>query len=373
MIRACSKRLSAAVATAVLLLALPLGARAAVETDPQALYATMRRAYEQGEAHHWRFVDEQLYLSTILDAGRAYALFRPSDAEYGNLAALTVTIATQLHYDPLVSNDAAEWYVREAAKWTIAHGDAGQAAAAQALLSQLQAEDLDLGRPAADAVTDARADAAAFPHDGDALAQAVVADIRAYNLTHDAAYRSLLLKDMTNPDVPLVRVPDPEFGEMFHFVDAAVAGDAGYSDDDRANARIADERRKRTPDLQVIARVHGMPHDERLTRIAPADEYFGNLKMSPLGVHNELARINRYLDAGWGNRMSSDGLNVVDAVIDWQHQYPHDATLPRNLLETYRTLARIDSPQAEAAAARVRNLLLVQYAGSPQARQLSPS
>ncbi len=56
---------SAAVATAAILLALPLGARAAVETDPQALYATMRRAYEQGQAHQgWRFVDEQLYLSS---------------------------------------------------------------------------------------------------------------------------------------------------------------------------------------------------------------------------------------------------------------------------------------------------------------------
>ena len=56
----------------------------------------------------------------MLDAGRAYALFRPDDPQYGELAELTVAVAQQLHYDPLTNNDAADWYVREAAAWTSA-------------------------------------------------------------------------------------------------------------------------------------------------------------------------------------------------------------------------------------------------------------
>ena len=35
--------------------------------------------------------------------------------------------------------------------------------------------------------------------------------------------------------------------------------------------------------------------------------------MSPLGVRNEMNRINRYLDAGWGDRMTKDALNVADS------------------------------------------------------------
>ncbi len=348
-------------------------AQAAIETDPVALYATMRAAFDQGQSHSWPFVDEQYYLSTILDAGRAYALFRPTDPQYGELAELTVSVANQLHYDPLTSNDAADWYVREAAHFASDHGDDAQASAGRALLGRLQGEDDDVRRAAADAVADANADVAAFPRDGDALAALVVADLRAYDLTGDTAYRSALLHDMANPDVPLVRIPDPEFGRSFAIVSAALGGGDSYTDGDKANAGIVEDRRRRTPDLQVIARVHAIPHDLRLTRTAPADEYFGNLKMSPLGVRNEMNRINRYLDAGWGDRMTKDGLNVADSVADWQHQYPRDYTLPQNLLDTYRLLERIGSSAARAAAANVRSVLVVQYSSSRQARELTAS
>jgi hypothetical protein len=351
----------------------PLPATAAIETDPAALYATMKQAYETGESHSWPFVDEVYYFSTILDAGRAYALFRPSDPQYGEVAELTVSVAQRLHYDPLTNNDAADWYVREAAAWTSAHGDDTQSPAARELIERLQSEDADLSRAAAVAVADATANSQTFSRDGDALAALAVADVRAFDLTHDTSFRSALLHDMANPDMPLVRIPDPEFGRAFEIVNAALAGGDSYSDADRDNAHIIDDRRKRTPDLQVIARVHAIPHDLRLTRTAPADEYFGNQKMSPLGVRNEMNRINRYLDAGWGDRMTKDALNVANSVNDWQHQYPRDYTLPQNLLDTYHLLQRIDSSETHAEASKVRNVLVVEYPGSHQARELSPS
>jgi hypothetical protein len=174
--------------------------------------------------------------------------------------------------------------------------------------------------------------------------------------------------------MPLLRIPDPEFAEFFQFAEAGAQGsDATYSAADVANAKAVAARRKNTPELQVIGIVRGIPHELRLTRTAPADEYFGNLKMSPLGVHNDVVRLQKYLDAGWGARMTDAAANVTDAIDDWQKQYPHDLTLPRNLYELYQQLVRIDSDKARAEAEHVRNVLLVQYPTSNQARQISTS
>jgi 5-formaminoimidazole-4-carboxamide-1-(beta)-D-ribofuranosyl 5'-monophosphate synthetase len=51
-----------------------------------------------------------------------------------------------------------------------------------------------------------------------ALVQVIVADVRAYNLTKDARYRSALVQHAADPGLPLQRVPDPESGEMFGLV-----------------------------------------------------------------------------------------------------------------------------------------------------------
>jgi hypothetical protein len=367
------RALSAALVVAVAAASVPRPAAAAIETDPSALYATMKQAFDVGLAHHWPFVDERFYLSTIFDAGRAYSLFRPTDPTYAEVAQLTVEIATQLHYDPLISDDAAAWYVREAADYTVAHGDPTHIAAATALIAKVDASDTNPARAAREAQADALANVQAFPGDGDALAEQIVADVRAYNLTHDPSYRSSMLQHAANPSVPLLRVPDAEFGELFATVSEAVGGAASFSDDDRANAKMIDARRKNTPDLQVIGRVHASSHDLRMTRTAPADEYFGNLKMSPIGVRNEVSRITKYLDVGWNAQMTPAALNVANAVIDWQRQYPHDSTLPQQLLVTYRLLERIDSDPARKEASRFKGLLLVEYPNTSQARELTSS
>jgi len=345
---------------------------AAIETDPVALYATMRKAYDEGSTKGWPFESELYYQSTVFDAGRAYSLFRPQDTEYAGVAVLAVDIATQLRYDPLTNNDASFWYVLEAANYVAKNGDAQQSAEAEALLLRLQPLADDPKRLAQEAEADALADAQTFRHDPAASTQLIVADVRAYNLSRDAAYRSALLRHAADPNAPLARVPDPEYGELFAIVSSALTGE-GFSDADRAAARAIKDRRDHTPELSVIARVSAIPHDLRMTRTAPADEYFGNQKYSPLGVDNELARINKYLDVGWGGRMESDALEVDSAVEDWQRQYPHDTTLPRALLAAYRLLERVETANTEAAAARVKTLLLVQYASSRQAQDLAAS
>jgi hypothetical protein len=106
---------------------------------------------------------------------------------------------------------------------------------------------------------------------------------------------------------------------------------------------------------------------------APADEYFGHTKLSPIGVRNEIARITKYLDVGWGGRMTQDTTWVVDSLDDWQHQYPRDYELPRLYKRAYDTLARVGSPQAKQAQRDVRRTLLVNYPTSSEARSFISS
>jgi hypothetical protein len=350
----------------------PLGSRAAIETDPVALFQTMRKAYDEGASKGWPFESELFYESTVFDAGRAYSLFRPTDAEYGEVAGLAVDVATRLHYDPLTNNDAALWYVLEAAVYEAKNGDERHSTEAQALLERLEPIEDDPSLIAKAAEGDAVADAEAFHHDGDAMVHLIVADVRAYNLTHDVTYRSALLQHAADPGAPLVRVPDPEYGEMFALAESALV-DQGYTDADRVAARAIKYRRDHTPDLKIIGRVSAIPHDLRMTRIAPADEYFGTSKYSPLGVHNELVRINKWLDKGWGYRMEADALQVDSAVEDWQRQYPHDQTLPATLLDSIQLLERVGTQNTKVAAARLRSILLVQYPSSSQAQDLAAS
>lgn len=362
----------AAAFSVALMLPSTMPVRAAIETDPQALYQTMRKAYDSGASKNWPFSNEIFYLSTIFDAGRAYSLFRPTDRNYGEVADLAVDVATQLHYDPLTNNDAALWYVLEVTQYVAKNGDAQHQAEAKALAARLTAVGDDPKLLSAQAQIDAQANADAFHHDGDALVQLITADVRAYNLTHDIAYRSALLQHAADPATPLERVPDPEYGQMFAIAASALA-DPGFTENDRTAARAIRYRREHTPDLKVIGRARAISREFRLTRTAPADEYFGNLKFSPIGVRNEVVRINKYLDKGWGYRMESDALQVENAIADWQKQYPHDYTLPGTLLDAYRLLQRVETEKTKGAAGRLKTTLLVQYANSRQAQELASS
>jgi hypothetical protein len=110
-----------------------------------------------------------------------------------------------------------------------------------------------------------------------------------------------------------------------------------------------------------------------LTHTAPADEYFGEIRISPIGIDDEMQRIGKYLDSGWGDRMAPDALHLATAVEDWQHQYPHDRTLPKYLAGLYKLLVRVGAPSTLAEAQRVRQLLVVEYAGSDEARLFDAS
>jgi hypothetical protein len=317
-------------------------------------------------ADGWHFADDVYYFSTVLDAGRAYELVRRDDPDNASLKGFTVDVASKLHYNPLTSRDAAEWYVRLAA--TANANDPVRGAAARALLANLDAEDADPARMAHDADEDATLNATAAPADVEALTEQVDADIRAYLLTKDVQYRSLALLRAAQPVFPIALVPEDTGSVLWAAAFDARNGVAGYSPIDRQAAAAMYSHRASAKNMQVIGRV--LSHNAYLVITAPADEYFGQTKLSPLGVRNELTRIGKYLDAGWGDRMTKDTLWVIDALEDWQHQYPRDYELPRLLLQTYKTLGRIPSPEAQKAEAGVRRTLTIDYNDTPEARSL---
>jgi hypothetical protein len=195
--------------------------------------------------------------------------------------------------------------------------------------------------------------------------------MRAYGLTKDIGFRSLALERAAQPAFPVGLLPPDVADVLLPDAQAARAGGASYSQSD---ARAAIALLSHRASAKVIPTIgHVLSHEAYLVITAPADEYFGHTKLSPFGVRNELTRIGKYLDVGWGSRMTGDALYVVDALDDWREQYPRDYELPRLLLATYTTLERIDSADAAAARAKVRKILTVEYNASPEARTLLAS
>lgn len=357
---------NSAVALALAAALVPLTAQATLQTDPAQLTRTMKAAFERGAGDGWHFADDLYYFSTVLDAGRAYELVRRDDPDNLTLKGVTVEIATKLHYDALINRDAAEWYVRAAAGAYAS--DPARGSAARALLQKLDADDADPARLAQDADADATLNLTAAPNDVESLVDQVDADVRAYLITKDVRYRSLALLRAAQANFPIALVPDDTGKPLWAAAQEARSGAPGYSDTERQAAAAMFSHRASAKSLATIGRV--LSHQAYLVITAPADEYFGQTKLSPLGVRNELARIGKYLDAGWGNRMTKDTLWVIDSLEDWQHQYPRDYELPRLLLQTYKTLGRMDSPEAQKAEADVRRTLTIDYNATAEARSL---
>jgi hypothetical protein len=344
-------------------------ARAALDVDPAQLYRQMKVAFDKGAAAGWHLADQDDYFSAVLDAGRAYELRRRDEPQNLELQGVTVDMAALLSYDPLISNDAAEWYVRVSAA-SFAN-DPQRGAAARALIAKLDAEDADNALLAHDADADATALTVAYPGDVQALLGQVDADLRAYNLTQDVRWRTLALQRAAQAVFPIGSVPQDLGKVLFPMVDAARNAGPGYSTDEREAARAVASHRASAHGLPMIG--HVVAHDRFLIITAPADEYFGRTKLSPIGVHNELARIGKYLDAGWSGQMTKDTVYVIDSLDDWQHQYPRDYELPRLYKRIFDLLGREDSPQAKQAQKDVRRTLLVNYPNSSEARDFLSS
>ena len=366
--RANVRRLALGLALALGVTALP--ARAALDIDPDAIYGVMQKAFNDGAAHGWTYRDQQYYMSTVLDAGRAFSLKRPGDPEYTALVNIAIDIASKLHYDPMTADGYQQWFVREAAGVVAKGADPAKIAQANELIGRLNAFEADPKAAARIGDADAAANMQSWPHDGDAVLAKALVDLRAYNLTKDPAYRTLALEAAARSDFPIARVPDPLDYELYQIASDAAAAQAGYAVQDIERGREVVRRRKAVGSLPVIGKVRAISHDARMSITAPADEYFGRTKLSVIGIRNYIKDIGAHLDVGWGARMTGQAMDVADAIDDWHRQYPRDFALPQTLYTTYQLLGRIDSPEAKSTAQFVRKILVLEYPDSAQAHDI---
>jgi hypothetical protein len=106
-------------------------------------------------------------------------------------------------------------------------------------------------------------------------------------------------------------------------------------------------------------------------KVAPADEYFGRLKLSILGIRNTIKDMGLKADADPVHAVSSVMGSVTlteDAMRDWERKYPADTWIPPAILSLERLYAKVDSDEARAHAKAVMVWLVRDYPRSAPAK-----
>jgi hypothetical protein len=121
--------------------------------------------------------------------------------------------------------------------------------------------------------------------------------------------------------------------------------------------------------------VHVVVH-KIVVKLAPADEYFGPLKMSVLGIRNEIHDLAIKYDVradgdhALAKRIMGVALMTEASLSDWQKKYPGDNQLARDVYLLQHLYAKIDYDAARAKAKYVAQWLLSRYPTSWYAKNL---
>ena len=109
-----------------------------------------------------------------------------------------------------------------------------------------------------------------------------------------------------------------------------------------------------------------------LALLAPADEYFGPLRQSILGIRNSIRTMGLRYDVNHNigsQTLASAGLTEA-AIRDWAHKYPRDHEVPAAIFTLQRLYAKILTGPARGKAKATADWLFSAYGNSPQATSL---
>ena len=108
---------------------------------------------------------------------------------------------------------------------------------------------------------------------------------------------------------------------------------------------------------------HVKAHVAPAPKVAPADEYFGRMKMSILGISNSIkdTGTREGFDPAHASNYYGGLALTEDALKDWAHKYPQDSWIPRRAYDLSHDFWRMHTPQADAQANTCRNLLFHQF------------
>ncbi|MGP6156321.1 MAG: hypothetical protein ACLPYS_02085 [Vulcanimicrobiaceae bacterium] len=106
--------------------------------------------------------------------------------------------------------------------------------------------------------------------------------------------------------------------------------------------------------------------------LAPADEYFGILKLSILGINNTIRDLGLRYDVNHdiASQTFESAQETEQAIHDWEHKYPHDRLIPRSVYFLQRLYTKILSADSRSRATRTANWLFGDFRSSAQAKQL---
>jgi hypothetical protein len=91
--------------------------------------------------------------------------------------------------------------------------------------------------------------------------------------------------------------------------------------------------------------------------LAPADEYFGPTKMSPLEITNRINDAERH-GASYRGLMTTQ-----TAIEDWTHKYPGDPWIPQREYRMSHLFAHLHSHDGNAEAAHCRTFMRQHFPG----------
>lgn len=104
-----------------------------------------------------------------------------------------------------------------------------------------------------------------------------------------------------------------------------------------------------------------------VSAVAPADEYFGKLQMSVLGIRNELANLSTRVDGdtSFGKDEVGGAESVEDAIRDWAQKYPRDNWLDRYAVQLEKLYAGIETSESRMHLAAFAQWIHERFAGQP--------
>ena len=103
--------------------------------------------------------------------------------------------------------------------------------------------------------------------------------------------------------------------------------------------------------------------------VAPADEYFGHMKLSILGINNIVhdTKLRESFDPAHAADNFTKLSFAEDALEDWAAKYPQDNWLPGKAYYMSHEFWAMNTADGDRAAQRCRALLLHRFAKSPYA------
>ena len=109
----------------------------------------------------------------------------------------------------------------------------------------------------------------------------------------------------------------------------------------------------------TAAKTHAAP----APKVAPADEYFGRMKMSILGITNSIrdTGTREGFDPSHASQYYGGLFMTENALLDWAHKYPQDSWIPRRAYDMSHDFWRMHTADGDRQAQVCRNVLFHQF------------